>query len=133
MNFKINYKKFLFVTILTAAAVIFSGLRIALPKAAYAYGNGGGRYLFNYYNCLDCHMIKGIGGTLGPALSNYGSKNKSYGWTAAQIKNPQSHYKKPGSKIVVNGKTYYAVMPSYNYIPSADLEKIISYLNSLKK
>lgn len=125
MNFKIIYKMLLFVLIL---------ISLAFPKIAGAYDNNSrGQYLFNYYNCIDCHIIKGVGGTLGPSLSNYGNKNKSYGWTVAQIENPQSHYKAIGSEIKINGKKYYAIMPSYDYIPYADIKKLVFYLDSLKK
>ncbi|MHB1661239.1 MAG: c-type cytochrome [bacterium] len=124
MNFKIIYKMLLFVLI---------SILLASPEIAGAYNNNSqGQYLFNYYNCTDCHIIKGVGGTLGPSLSNYGNKNKIYRWTVAQIENPQSHYK-VGSEIKINGKTYYAIMPSYNYIPYGDIEKLASYLDSLKK
>lgn len=126
MNFKFIYKIILLVSI----SILF-----APPEIAGAYNNNShsqGQYLFNYYNCIDCHIINGVGGTLGPSLSNYGNKNKSYAWTVAQIENPQSHYN-VGSKIKINGKTYYAIMPSYNYITYRDIEKLVSYLDSLKK
>ena len=120
-------------SLLTAAAVLFAAaFGFTFPGRASAAGNSRGRYLFNYYNCIDCHMINGIGGTLGPSLSGYGRKNKSYGWTAVQIKNPQSHYP-TASKVEINGKTYLAVMPAYNYIPQGDVREIIDYLNSLRK
>ena len=121
--------------IISAFAPVFLFLAVSFftfPMKAYALGNSRGEYLFNYYNCIDCHEVEGIGGTLGPSLSDYGSENKSYGWTAAQIENPQSHYSN-GSKVEIKGRTYLAVMPSYNYIPSGDVTELVNYLNSLRK
>ena len=136
MNFKNSYYKKMvlsaFIFISAGAAFLFYASYAMPVKSAYGYGNSRGQYLFSYYNCLDCHIVKGLGGTLGPSLSNYGNKNKSFGWTVKQIENPQSHYK-TGSEVKINGKTYYAIMPSYDYIPYGDIEKLASYLESLKK
>ena len=136
MNFKNNYYK---KTVLSAlifiyagAVLLFSAFCLTPAKSAHGYGNSRGQYLFNYYNCIACHIIKGIGGTLGPSLSNYGNKNKSYGWTVMQIENPQFHYK-VGSVVKINRKTYYSIMPSYDYIPYGDIKKLAFYLESLKK
>lgn len=105
---------------------------LSLSHLNTADARGFGKYIFRYYNCINCHTINGIGGTLGPSLSNYGNKHKSYAWTITQIENPASHFE-TGSKIKANGKTYYALMPSYKYIPAGDVEKLASYLESLKK
>ncbi len=131
MNIKNRGKTFLFVA-LFSVLLIFS-FYLAYPNAAYSHynGNGGGKYFFNYYNCLDCHVINGIGGTLGPSLSDYGNKGKSYQWTVVQIENPRVHFK-VSSKIKINGRTYYAIMPSYNYISKHDIKALMSYLYSLK-
>ncbi len=91
-----------------------------------------GKYLFRYYNCINCHVTNGIGGTLGPSLSGYGKWGKDYRWTITQIKNPQSHFK-IGSEIKINGKMYYVLMPPYNYMPNRDVKSLTSYLESLKK
>ncbi len=136
MNFKNNcYKKMVLsalIFISMGAVLLFSAFCLTPAKSAHGYGNNRGQYLFNYYNCVDCHIIKGLGGTLGPSLSNYGNKNKSYVWTVMQIENPQFHYK-VGSVVKINGKTYYSIMPSYDYIPYGDIKKLASYLESLKK
>ncbi len=132
MNIKNTGKIFLFVALFLVLS-IFS-FYLAYPKLAYSYynRNSGGKYFFNYYNCIDCHAINGIGGTLGPSLSNYGNKGKSYRWTLAQIENSRVHFK-VGSKIKINDRVYYAIMPSYNYISKSDIKALMSYLYSLKK
>ena len=102
-----------------------------MPKA-YSYNNSQGKYLFNYYNCDDCHSVDGVGGSLGPSLSNYGNMVHDFSWTVQQIKHPNSHFKR-GDKISIQGKTYYVIMPSYNYISQYEVNKLASYLESLKK
>ncbi len=102
-----------------------------MPKA-YSYNNSQGKYLFNYYNCDDCHSVDGAGGSLGPSLSNYGNMVHDFSWTVQQIKHPNSHFKR-GDKINIQGKTYYVIMPSYNYISQYEVNKLASYLESLKK
>lgn len=112
--------------------MIFSiGKSYALSRHLGSKNRQSGVYLFRYYNCLDCHTINSIGGTLGPSLSHYGSKHKSFIWTATQIADPSSHFKL-GVKVTINGKKYYTLMPSYTYISSVDIGKLVSYLESLK-
>ena len=117
---------------LFSALFLLSGAVFLFAGNGSAYGYGRGKYLFNYYNCIDCHAVNGIGGTLGPSLSGYGSKNKGYAWTVTQIKNPKAHYQ-AGAAVKINGKSYLAVMPSYGYIPAGDLKGLAEYLCSLKK
>lgn len=100
-------------------------------RVGIASAQGTGEYLFHYYSCLNCHTVNGMGGTLGPSLSNYGNENKSYGWTITQIKNPRRHFKS-GSEIRINGKTFYALMPAYSYISAGDADRLASYIESLK-
>ncbi len=126
MNFKI---------LLFFAALFFLSagfLNFTLQKNAYSYGNSRGKYLFHYYNCDDCHSVNGVGGSLGPSLSDYGNIIPDFSWTAKQIESPDSHFKR-GEKISINNKTYYVIMPSYNYIPRDEINAIASYLESLKK
>ncbi len=119
--------RMLFIFLMVAlSAILF--LNIKQAHSADYYGGG---YLFDYYNCVDCHSINGAGGTLGPSLSHYALKHKSYTWTAAQIAYPSLHFKL-GTRVIINGKQYYVLMPSYNYVPSSDIGKIARYLESLK-
>ncbi len=123
-------KIILFYTFIIFASLFF--LNSAYSINAYSYGNAQGKYFFRYYNCDDCHSINGVGGTLGPSLSDYGAIIDDFNWTVQQIKHPDSHFKR-GDKISIYGKTYYVVMPSYNYIPENEINEIASYLESLKK
>ncbi len=120
------------VTLFFVIPALFLFVLLNFGHLESADAQGFGKYFFRYYNCINCHTVNGIGGTLGPPLSNYGNENKSFAWTITQIKNPQAHFK-TGSKIKINGKNYYALMPSYKYIPDGDVEKLASYLESLKK
>ena len=136
MNMKTDKKNksifnFVTYTFIIFAYMFFLSPILFAPKAAYSY-NSQGRYLFNYYNCDNCHSIDGVGGSLGPSLSNYGNSGHSNGWTAQQIQNPNTHFKK-GTRVTVNGKKYYVVMPSYGYIPQYEINELTSYLESLKK
>lgn len=118
--------------LLAACMLLFmSSLVYARPANVRAV-HVSGKYLFHYYNCINCHTANGAGGTLGPSLAGYGKWGKSYSWTAVQIINPQAHFKM-GSEIKINGKIYYALMPSYNYMPNRDVKSLASYLESIKK
>ncbi len=132
MNVKGNCKFFLPIAIILFF-LLASFFNLAYLKSAYSYYNRQGKYLFHYYNCDDCHSINGVGGTLGPSLSNYGNIIPDFNWTVKQIENPDSHFKR-GDKISINNKTYYVIMPSYNHIiPKNQVDKIAAYLESLKK
>ncbi len=130
MNIKVNFKILSFFMAIFFLSVGL--LSFTLSKNAYSYNNARGRYLFNYYNCDDCHSIDGVGGSLGPSLSNYGNIIPDFNWTVKQIENPDSHFKR-GDKISIDNKTYYVIMPSYNYVPQSGIDAIASYLESLKK
>jgi len=129
MNLKSGYKIFLFFAIFFLFILLAN---LTFSKKAYSYNNRQGKYLFHYYNCDDCHSINGVGGSLGPSLSNYGAIITDFNWTMQQIKHPNSHFKR-GDKISMNGKTYYVIMPSYDYMSVRDIKKIAVYLESLKK
>ena len=123
------------ITITLITLIFMLALFLGFIKSASASSNryrSEGKYLFHYYNCDDCHSINGVGGTLGPSLSNYGNIISDFNWTVKQIEDPYSHFKR-GDKISMNDKTYYVIMPSYNYIPLNKINKIAAYLESLKK
>jgi mono/diheme cytochrome c family protein len=132
MNLKSKYKMFLFYAIIFVLFLSVYILSPVCPKNAYSYNKGRGKYLFHYYNCDDCHSVNGVGGSLGPSLSNYGNMVPDFNWTVQQIKHPNTHFKR-GDKINIQGKTYYVIMPSYNYIPEYEINGLASYLESLKK
>ena len=132
MNLKNKHKMFLFYAIIFILFLSAYFLSPVFSKNAYSYNKGRGEYLFHYYNCDDCHSINGVGGSLGPSLSNYGNMVSDFNWTVQQIKHPNTHFKR-GDKINIQGKTYYVIMPSYNYIPEYEINELASYLESLKK
>lgn len=48
-----------------------------------------GRELFEEKGCIGCHSVKGIGGTVGPALDNVGQRHDS-DWLYRHFKNPRA-------------------------------------------
>ena len=68
--------------------------------------------------CLSCHTINGSGGSIGPNLSNEGSKGHSIHWLEVQIANPGKHFQ--GS-----------IMPQFQ-LNSTKLKEVAGYLESLK-
>ncbi len=73
--------------------------------------------LFKTKGCIACHKIKGIGGSVGPALDKVGSKY-SEDYLKKFIRNPQSI--KPNS-----------AMPPQSQLSEGDLEALVKYLKSL--
>ncbi len=77
-----------------------------------------GEVLFRSLGCTGCHMIKGVGGKVGPDLTLVGSR-RSRGWITQQIINPKSHF--PNSP-----------MPSFNKLSAGDVQDLGAYLSGLK-
>jgi nitric oxide reductase subunit C len=77
-----------------------------------------GRQLYASQGCSGCHTINGVGGKVGPDLSQVGSR-RSTGWIEQQIRNPKSHF--PDS-----------TMPSFGQLPARDLQDLGAYLAGLK-
>jgi mono/diheme cytochrome c family protein len=48
-----------------------------------------GRKLFNTYGCRGCHKLNGVGGTVGPDLSEEGSKERDPAWLEAHFLDPK--------------------------------------------
>ena len=68
--------------------------------------------------CFECHTIKGVGGSVGPNLTNVGYR-RSADFIIQQIRDPKSH----------NPNTQ---MPSFKDLPDQDLKNVVNYLTSLK-
>jgi cytochrome c oxidase subunit 2 len=68
--------------------------------------------------CLSCHIINGSGGSIGPSLSNVGSKGHSIHWLEVQITNPDKHFQ--GS-----------IMPQFQ-LNKTQLKEVAGYLETLK-
>ncbi|MCL4321791.1 MAG: cytochrome c [Deltaproteobacteria bacterium] len=89
-----------------------------------------GLLLFRADNCVACHRINGVGGTVGPNLSHIG-KTKSLSWIETQIVAPSVHFTY-GIPATINGHTYLVIMPELKNIPASQLNTIARYLESLK-
>jgi ubiquinol-cytochrome c reductase cytochrome b subunit len=76
-----------------------------------------GKSLFSSKGCMGCHAIDGKGGSVGPNLSNIGSKGLSTEWLTIQIKDPKKH--DPST-----------VMPSFSSMSDQDLKALTIYLES---
>ena len=77
-----------------------------------------GRELYASLGCTGCHTINGVGGKVGPDLSQVGSR-RSVGWIKQQIRNPKSHF--PDS-----------TMPSFGQLSAQNLQDLGAYLAGLK-
>jgi ubiquinol-cytochrome c reductase cytochrome b subunit len=78
-----------------------------------------GKTLYSSQGCAGCHIIDGEGGSVGPELSNIGSKGLSEQWLLAQLKDPKKH--NPN-----------AIMPSFGSLSDQQLNALVAYLENLK-
>jgi cbb3-type cytochrome oxidase cytochrome c subunit len=78
-----------------------------------------GAYFVYQNNCLNCHAIAGEGKDIGPNLTHVGSK-RDKSWFIANLKNPQQFAPE-------------SVMPKFDHLPPATLEKMADYLTTLRK
>jgi cytochrome c551/c552 len=85
---------------------------------------------FKSEGCIACHTINRQCGNVGPNLSHIGAK-KSYKWIKTQITNPSSHFVS-GNTIVINGKSYVAIMPGNKNMSKSRLNSIVTYLKNKK-
>jgi len=88
-------------------------------KAPPESGARRGRQLFDTIGCRECHTVDGKGGEVGPDLSNEGGKGRSPAWLETQIRNPRAH--DPNT-----------AMPAWDNLPSAQVNDLVDYLESLK-
>jgi nitric oxide reductase subunit C len=77
-----------------------------------------GAALFQTNGCAACHLIGGVGGTVGPDLTRVGARQTKE-WIEEQLRDPKSH--KPDS-----------IMPSFAKLPAADIANLADYLSGLK-
>ncbi len=92
------------------------------------FASSSGPRLFKEYYCIDCHVIDGHGGTVGPNLSSVGKK-RSLSWIKNQILHPGSHFT-VGSEVTVNGRTYINRMPGFKNISAGDLDSLAAYVKN---
>jgi nitric oxide reductase subunit C len=77
-----------------------------------------GAALFQTNGCTACHIIGGVGGTVGPDLTRVGARQTKE-WIEGQLRDPKSH--KPDS-----------IMPSFAKLPAGDIANLADYLSGLK-
>jgi sulfur oxidation c-type cytochrome SoxX len=90
------------------------------PSAAGAESaqSDNGKALFHSEGCIACHTISGAGGSMGPNLSDEGTKGRSRQWLNTQIRNPKSHF--PNS-----------LMPSFDALSDQQVNYLVDFLLSL--
>jgi ubiquinol-cytochrome c reductase cytochrome b subunit len=94
-----------------------------VAQKTHSAGTGGpsvvvGKKLFHSLGCIGCHAVGGVGGTVGPALTNIGAL-RTRSWIVEQIRDPNKHF--PGGQ-----------MPPFNFVSPADLDALVDYLVSLR-
>ncbi|MEW6001222.1 MAG: cytochrome b N-terminal domain-containing protein [Nitrospirota bacterium] len=88
------------------------------PEATLSATEQKGAQLFQSLGCGGCHRINGVGGTIGPDLSNEGSQGRTREWLSVQIRNPREHF--PNS-----------VMPAFTSLTDEEVNALVDYLLSL--
>lgn len=68
--------------------------------------------------CSTCHAVKGVGGKVGPDLSNVGARRDA-AYIQTQMQNPKAY--NPNS-----------TMPSFADMPKGDQDALVAYLLTLK-
>jgi nitric oxide reductase subunit C len=86
--------------------------------AAAVTSVGAGDAVYKAQGCAACHMISGVGGKVGPDLSQAGKKH-DVKWLETQLKNPKAHNKK-------------SIMPGYSKLPQKDIDDLARYLAGLR-
>ena len=100
------------------ALLSFAVIAIAATLAACSSSSKGAE-VFRREKCMDCHTLKGKGGSVGPNLTYVGSK-RSRDYIIQQIQDPKSH--NPNTE-----------MPSFGTrLPEQDINALADYLSGLK-
>lgn len=81
-----------------------------------------GEELFRVSGCLNCHKVRGRGGSVGPELAGDTLKGKSRQWLVEQITNSRSHFPQGGRTTS---------MTAFTNLSKEELDEIASYLLSL--
>ncbi len=91
-----------------------------VAQTASLRGAAAGRALYEKWGCPRCHIIAGVGGTIGPDLTRAGAKpGQDLAWHIRHLKDPASVV--PGS-----------VMPPVRGVPEAELRAVAEYMLTLK-
>ncbi len=94
----------------------------AVPTSMAAPGVKRGEQLFQSSGCLNCHKVRGLGGSVGPELAGVTLKGKSRQWLLDQITNSKAHFPKGGRTTS---------MTAFTNLSKDDLNDIVSYLMNL--
>jgi mono/diheme cytochrome c family protein len=78
-----------------------------------------GAKLFLSLGCTGCHSVNGIGGAVGPDLSNELLKGRSRKWLTTQIRNPKANDPK-------------TIMPAFSSLTNQQTNALVDYLQSLQ-
>ncbi len=76
-----------------------------------------GEKIFQTSSCTACHTISGVGGKIGPDLTNEHKRNRSEKWLITQITNSKKHYST-------------SMMPDYTKFTKTQLKELTAYLLS---
>lgn len=103
---------------LTGSILVCSAL-LLIPLLPSCKSTSRARALIEQHKCLDCHMLKGKGGSTAPNLTTVGSRRDRV-YIYQQIKAPRSH--NPNSD-----------MPSFgDRMSEQDMNDLTDYLSGLK-
>ncbi len=81
-----------------------------------------GEELFRVSGCLNCHRVRGVGGSVGPELAGDTLKGKSRQWLIEQITNSRAHFPQGGRTTS---------MTAFTNLSKQELDDIATYLMSL--
>lgn len=76
-----------------------------------------GKKMFEVMGCTACHIMSGIGGKVGPDLTNENKQNRSKQWMVVQITDSKKHFES-------------SIMPDFNAMDSDQLNNLVNYLLS---
>ncbi len=113
MSWRFNKRSVLFIVLMAFAA--YSFFLYAKPPAAAVEPDKlveNGKVAWQKYNCNACHQVYGLGGYLGPDLTNVYAKGTDY------IR-----------AFLTNGT---AVMPNFN-LSDEEMENLLAYFNHLNR
>ncbi len=115
-------KDLIFIIFLTLLTIFLLGFAHPVTESSSLGDPELGQEIYDSNGCGACHRINGLGGTIGPDLTEVWKKGDEY--IRESIFEPR--------KVVVKG--YKPVMPSFKKVlTESDVDNIIAYLKSLKK
>lgn len=91
------------------------GDALAVPSAEVA---SEGAYLFDLHGCQACHVVDGVGGTVGPDLSGVALKGFSREWHILHLRTPAAAVE--GSRMM-----------NFGHLSDDHINKILAYLDTL--